>query len=180
MNENEKREFCEIAQKIIYLSAKSRREGLLAIEEDLDTISVPGEKNTLFLKKLLSRVVNGVDASIVRWIGEKYISVDPETAFDETCFNEIFDGVLSIQMGDNPMILAEKLGAYLGILNSAEFISEMQSKTGVELVFGKISSGGTISADEIDEFLNAENKKSDEDTRKLSFPRNRPQLECRE
>ncbi|MBR4373434.1 MAG: hypothetical protein IKP49_03650 [Treponema sp.] len=180
MNENEKREFCEIAQKIIYLSAKSRREGLLAIEEDLDTISVPGEKNTLFLKKLLSLVVNGVDASIVRWIGEKYISVDPETAFDETCFNAIFDGVLSIQMGDNPMILAEKLGAYLGILNSAEFISEMQSKTGVELVFGKISSGGTISADEIDEFLNAENKKSDEDTRKLSFPRNRPQLECRE
>ena len=38
----------------------------------------------------------------------------------------------------------------------------MQSKTGVELVFGKISSGGTISADEIDELLNAENKKSDD------------------
>ncbi|MCR5126306.1 MAG: hypothetical protein K6B43_14110 [Treponema sp.] len=154
MNENERREFCEIAQKIICLSAKSRREGLLAIEEDLDTISVPGEKNTLFLKKLLSLVVDGVDASIVRWIGEKYISVDPETAFDETCFNEIFDGVLSIQMGDNPMILAEKLGAYLGILNSAEFISEMQSKT--DCVRNPETSGGTISADEIDELLNAE------------------------
>ena len=36
--------------------------------------------------------------------------------------------------------------------------------TDVELCREKISSGGTISADEVDELLKTENKKSDEDT----------------
>ena len=75
MNEDERREFAEIARKIVYLANKARREGLLAIEEDLDTISVKSEKNTLFLKKLLSFVVDGVDNSVIRHIGETYISV---------------------------------------------------------------------------------------------------------
>ena len=156
MNEDERREFAEIARKIVYLANKARREGLLAIEEDLDTISVKSEKNTLFLKKLLSLVVDGVDNSVIRHIGETYISVDAESAFEKTCFTAIFDGVLSIQMGDNPRIVAEKLAAYTGILNSADFISELQASTGVELVREKISIGGTISADEVDEFLKTE------------------------
>ena len=34
MNEDERREFAEIARKIVYLADKARREGLLAIEEE--------------------------------------------------------------------------------------------------------------------------------------------------
>lgn len=66
MNEDERREFAEIARKIVYLADKARREGILELEADLDTISVKSEKNTLFLKKLLSLVVDGVDNSIIR------------------------------------------------------------------------------------------------------------------
>ena len=50
MNEDERREFAEIARKIVYLANKARREGLLELEADLDTISLKSEKNTLFLK----------------------------------------------------------------------------------------------------------------------------------
>ncbi len=156
MNEDERREFAEIARKIVYLADKARREGLLELEEDFDTISVKSEKNTLFLKKLLSLVVDGVDNSIIRHVGETYISVDAKSAFEKTCFTAIFDGVLSIQMGDNPRIVAEKLAAYTGILNSTDFISELQASTDVELCREKIFSGGTISADEVDEFLKTE------------------------
>lgn len=59
-------------------------------------------------------------------------------------------------MGDNPRIVAEKLAAYTGILNSADFISELQASTDMELCREKISIGGTISADEVDEFLKTE------------------------
>ena len=41
-------------------------------------------------------------------------------------------------------------------MNSADFISELQASTDVELVREKISIGGTISADEVDEFLKTE------------------------
>ena len=127
MTEIEKSEFSTIARKIIYLDVKHRGEGLLALEEDLDEISGFGEKNTLLLKKLLSLAIDGRDASVIRQVCERYISVDAKSSFEKTCFNAILDGVLSVYETENPRILAEKLGAYTGILNSIELVPELQS-----------------------------------------------------
>ncbi|MCR5124986.1 MAG: hypothetical protein K6B43_07315 [Treponema sp.] len=99
MNEDERREFAEIARKIVYLANKARREGLLELEADLDTISVKSEKNTLFLKKLLSLVVDGVDNSIIRHIGGT-ISADEVDEYLKT--------------EDSSMTFSEELDALLG------------------------------------------------------------------
>lgn len=57
-----------LCNTVVSFSEKTRREGLLSLEDDLESI-----ENTM-LKKLLQLVVDGTDPEIVRIIGEDMIS----------------------------------------------------------------------------------------------------------
>ncbi len=106
LSEAQKTEFLELAEILVVCSDKNRREGLLTIEEDLAAIKTD-TKCRLFLKKMLTYVVDGVDSTIIRQIGENYLIHDTEDSFERLTLDMGLTGVLSIQLGDNPWILME-------------------------------------------------------------------------
>lgn len=105
---SKKKECIELIAAIITLSERARKMGLLALEDDLDKITDP------MMKKGLLLVVDGTDPVIVHNVLH---------AFMLSCYSKgigllkaviILEGVLGIQAGDNPRLIAEKLGAFLG------------------------------------------------------------------
>ena len=56
---------------------------------------------------MLTYVVDGVDSTIIRQIGENYLIHDTEDSFERFTLDMGLTGVLSIQSGDNPWILME-------------------------------------------------------------------------
>ena len=106
LSEAQKAEFLELAEILVVCSAKNRREGLLEIEEDLAAIKTD-TKCRLFLKKMLTFVIDGVDSSIIRQIGENYLFYDDADSFERLTLDMVLKGVLSIQLDDNPWILME-------------------------------------------------------------------------
>ena len=71
----------------------------------------------------------------------------------------VLTGVLSIQLGDNPWILMEKIASFTGIVESGKFIEKLHEVAGEE---EKMAEKNTISQDEIDALLGgtpAENTK---------------------
>ena len=59
------------------------------------------------MKKMLTFVIDGVDSSIIRQIGENYLFYDDADSFERLTLDMVLTGVLSIQLGDNPWILME-------------------------------------------------------------------------
>lgn len=56
---------------------------------------------------MLMFVIDGVDSSIIRQIGENYLIHDTEDSFERLTLDMVLKGALSIQSGDNPWILME-------------------------------------------------------------------------
>lgn len=81
MTEAEKDAIFKICKKFICLSEKARREGILAIEENLDSLHEEiGGINGIFMQKLLYFVVDGTDGNIISYIANHYA--------DSTCKND--------------------------------------------------------------------------------------------
>lgn len=59
------------------------------------------------MKKMLTYVVDGVDSTIIRQIGENFLQHDTADSFERFTLDMGLTGVLSIQSGDNPWILME-------------------------------------------------------------------------
>jgi len=59
------------------------------------------------LKKMLTYVIDGVDSTIIRQIGENYLFYDDADSFERFTLDMGLTGVLLIQSGDNPWILME-------------------------------------------------------------------------
>ena len=105
------------------------------------------------MKKLLTYVVDGVDSSIIRQIGENYLIHDTADCFERFTLDMVLKGALSIQAGDNPLILIEILASFTGIFESEKFIEKLHKVADeVEKSFGE-SGKNTISQDEIDTLL---------------------------
>lgn len=154
LSEAQKAEFLELAEILVVCSDKNRREGLLEIEEDLAAIKTD-TKGRLFLKKMLTYVVDCVDSTIIRQIGESYLFHDTADCFERFTLDMVLEGVLSIQLGDNPLILMEKLASFTGIFESEKFIEKLHKVADeVEKSFGE-SGKNTISQDEIDTLLSS-------------------------
>lgn len=105
---SKKKQCVELIASIITLSDRARRMGLLALEDDLDKITDP------MMRKGLLLVVDGTDPDVVR---------DVLHAFMLSCYSRgigllrsviALEGVLAIQAGENPRIIAENLSAFLG------------------------------------------------------------------
>jgi len=100
-----------IVERALFMNDKARREGLLALEEEID-----GEK---YLQRELFEygirlVVDGTDASFIDRILSNIIDLeqDNETKTLKTIQKE---AVLSIQAGDNPRIMALLLNSHVNI-----------------------------------------------------------------
>ena len=97
--------------QIIEFSIIARYEGLLAVEEHLEEIAELKlcPKYALFFKKALQLTMDGFDPSDVKIIMENYSYYSSEIPFDSLIFDMILYGALTVQNGDNPRILAEKI-----------------------------------------------------------------------
>lgn len=117
-----------ICKEFFSLSEKARREGLLALDDDLGegiVSSSIGGKYGEFAKILLKNVVDGIDLSDIQQIGKTIASSSELSDGDNALFEMIICGVSSIQVGDNPRILAQKLAAFTGIENFNSFLTDL-------------------------------------------------------
>jgi flagellar motor component MotA len=104
----------EIASRILDFSEKARREGLLALEEEIDANNSDMRNGSLFWRGL-RLVVDGTDSDYIRDIMHNYMvdivkTLEVSHTYDASnilarCMM-ITRGVLGIQNGDNPRIIA--------------------------------------------------------------------------
>lgn len=122
------KEEAEIAKKMgkqLYdLSNCARREGLLALDDKIAELPTD-TKSELFLVELLKLTIDGMDGCFVRYFGENLIANSELTESEVTLFSLVLDGVLSIQMGDNPRVLLQKLSTFFGIEGCMEFFNSL-------------------------------------------------------
>jgi flagellar motor component MotA len=109
------RSFCDsyyrLAETIIAFSEKARREGLLALEDELETL--PED----IFKQGLRLVVDGTDAVIIRDV--MTLKTEREHDYYRKKLMEIaMDSVLRIQDGDSPMKIIFSLAAMVDIKNN--------------------------------------------------------------
>ena len=103
-----KKECVKLIASVISLAEKARRMGLLVLEDDFAHLKDP------FLKKGLQLVVDGTDPVLVRDILSVVMHSSNLKGVKLLKAVIILEGVLSIQSGDNPRIVADKLSAFLG------------------------------------------------------------------
>lgn len=152
----------ELIVTLVQFSEKSRREGLLALEDDLDALDDP------FLKKGLQLVVDGTDTELVRVILETDID---QMAGRHDVNKKIFDdfaglapsfGMIGTLMGlvlmlvnlnDKAMvgpylavaIITTFYGAVLAYLVLTPFATNLDSLTGDEVLFKSVAVMGVLS-----------------------------------
>lgn len=107
--QNKKSDLNEIVKQVVELAAVARRDGVLALEGKLATISDP------FLKRALGFLVDGVDAKVARDALEAQIDVEAEEA---TVSAKVFEsaGAFGPSVGI--------LGAVLGLIHVMENLSD--------------------------------------------------------
>jgi flagellar motor component MotA len=122
-------EFKSIVEKAQFCSEKARREGLLALEEFLETNEVKLYKGCVF-EVGIRLVIDGHGYSD-HSIAEKILTniVNLETDSDKKLLKNIEkEAVLSIQSGDNPHLLALLLYSYVDF----DFDEAVKKYLGVE------------------------------------------------
>ncbi len=152
----------ELIVTLVQFSEKSRREGLLALEDDLDALDEP------FLKKGLQLVVDGTDPELVRTILETDID---EMASRHDANKKIFDdfaglapsfGMIGTLMGlvlllanlsDKSMVgpylsvalITTLYGAILAYLVLTPMSTNLDALTGDEILFKSVAVMGVLS-----------------------------------
>lgn len=112
---NEKRECLELLNSLLEFSTIQRSYGLLRLEAEIDKFS------SNFMKKAIELIVQGVEPNYVRAILKNYIIVGDYKGKSLLERVLITEGILSIQAGENPLLIREKLSSYFG----EDFIPEI-------------------------------------------------------
>ena len=113
-----RKEFFTFFKWAMASSEKARREGLLAIEEELEQIR-PSKLG--MVKTGMQLVVDGTDAGIIDKILSNMINQEKDE-YAKTLQQIQKEAVLSIQNGDNPRITALLMNSYTDIsLDDPEF-----------------------------------------------------------
>jgi hypothetical protein len=113
-----------VRESFLSLSRKARADGLLSLESDIEGMEEP------FLKRGLQAVVDGTDPALVERmlrseieaceregrirIKETALQLERELADEIARKGMILDGILSIQLGDHPLILAQRIDSHRG------------------------------------------------------------------
>jgi flagellar motor component MotA len=103
--------YTEIAWRALQCSMKARREGLLALEKELDQEKI-NERD--ILEYGLRFVVDGTDAASILDILSNIISQEKDE-YTVRLKNIQLDAVLSIQWGENTRFIYYKLNSYTDI-----------------------------------------------------------------
>ena len=107
-SKEEKRECLDTLDKILEISRKAHKKGLLSLEEDSYII------DNKFFKKSLELLLFGMEPLALREILENYIVVGNYIGKELLERVIILEGILSIQMGEYPWYIREKLNSYFG------------------------------------------------------------------
>lgn len=111
----EKRECLETLNKLLIFSNVTRKQGLLALEQEIE------KQESLFMRKALMFITEGVDPANIRSILQNYIVVGDYKGKGLLERILIMEGILLIQAGEKPVMIKEKLSSYFG----EDFIPEL-------------------------------------------------------
>ena len=122
LTEKEKDTVAGICKEMVFLAKKSRREGILCLEEGADEIQLKfPDKNGRFMYLLLHCLTEGWNPSSISRIADNYTRSSCAGEFERLCFSIIEEGILSIQAGDSPRIMQERFVSLFGIENEKDF-----------------------------------------------------------
>jgi hypothetical protein len=107
--DEEKRECLPTVETILYLAEKARREGVLALEQEANKPGTP-----FFLQKAILLIVDATDPRLVAEMLRNFILSSHYQGAELLKRVLMMNGALSIQAGENPRIIAEKLLSLMG------------------------------------------------------------------
>ena len=116
----------ETVYKMKELGLLARREGLLALEEAVIDISLESQEEEL--SQLITLLVDGTDPDIIAGIGLTRYYSHLYNDYQALKYFIYLEGALSIQAGDNPRILEEKLKVMLPSELYVKYIMEQKEK----------------------------------------------------
>jgi hypothetical protein len=105
----DKRECLPAVETILYLAELTRRKGVLALEQEASKPGTP-----FFLQKAILLIVDATEPKLVAEILRSFIISSHYQGAELLKRILMMNGVLSIQAGENPKIIAEKLLALMG------------------------------------------------------------------
>jgi flagellar motor component MotA len=122
-NEKEfKLEYRNVFYAIMSMSSKSRREGLLALEECLDEDLL--KKGDLLMTGI-KLVIDGFEYKLIKKYFKNFEkSNPPESEFDKIIFRAIKEGILGIHHGEDPRRLQILLSSICPLKYKESYIDE--------------------------------------------------------
>lgn len=121
---NEKRECLELLNSILEFSSITRKHGLLRLESEIEKF------DSNFMRKALQLIVEGVEPNYIRTILQNYIIIGDYKGKALLERILITEGVLSIQSGENSLLIREKLSSFFG----EDFTAEIDKYFGNDTV----------------------------------------------
>lgn len=112
-----------VIKTVVTFAEKARREGILALEDDLDDIDLGEEQVTDLLKVSFSLICDGHDESTIAEFSRYRIATCSAEGDLKLAMMIAANGSLMIQAGDNPRVLATKLLAMTG-----DFYKELKTE----------------------------------------------------
>ncbi len=117
IRETNKDNMNSLIQTIFHLAKKARREGILALQDDMEDFhpDYMSEELVEFIQKIFSLLIDAQEENIIKNIAKNYISATPFN-YDETIQAILWtNGIIMIQQGTNPGITYQYLASMLGI-----------------------------------------------------------------
>jgi flagellar motor component MotA len=134
-------EYNKVSARAFQLSEKARREGLLALEEEVDSDKYNQRD---ILEYGIRFVIDGADNETIRGILSNIIKQE-EDKYTRRLMELKMEAILSIQAGDNPRIILSRLNSFTDIaLRDDPIIQKYMDAEDDE---------GKFSEDEIDDLI---------------------------
>jgi len=134
-------EYYKVSARAFQLSEKARREGILAMEEEIDSDKYNQRD---ILEYGLRFVIDGADNEIIRGILSNIIKQE-EDKYGRRLMELKMEAVLSIQAGDNPRIILFRLNSLTDIALTDDPI--------IQKYMDEENDNGKFSEDEIDDLI---------------------------
>lgn len=106
--DNEKEQCKPLIHKLVELSNMARSKGLVALEIEM------ASEQDLFLKTAVSLIIDGTDSELVKQILQNLILADRHSGYKLLSRLLVIEGILALQQGEHPRIIALKLYSMLG------------------------------------------------------------------
>jgi AraC-like DNA-binding protein len=119
----EKKECLVFLEQMLELSQKARKHGLFSLESETPAAG------SVFLRKAIQLVVDGIEPETVRTVLTNYILLGDFRGKQLLERLLILEGILSIQAGENPHVIKEKLSSFFG----EDFVPEIEKHYGGKL-----------------------------------------------